>query len=88
MSNETLGRLSSEWNGCIVDVEQRGYVYSLSLMIDTVLRNSTLMTEEEALEWINYHIIAFILDEGAVFSPIIIDDYNHELKDLVFIGEE
>lgn len=87
MSIDTLGRLPKRWNTCIVDVEQNGYVYSLSLMVSLLTNENDHWTEADALEWIDYNIIGFYIN-GAPISPIIIDDYNHELKDLVYIGEE
>lgn len=87
MSIEANGRLDRHWDECIVDVEHRGYVYSLSLMVKKVLRDFADNSEALALEWIDYNIIGFYIKPEAGYSPMIIDDYNHELDELVYIGE-
>jgi len=89
MSIEKNGRLAPMWDDCIVDVESRGYVYSLSLMIAKLLRDLDHFDndEEVALEWIDYNVIGFFVCSESDYTPMIIDDYNHELNDLVIYGE-
>lgn len=81
MSNEI--KLDSEWDGCLIGYEGHQWVYCLSLMIKKLIGDYPTMTEEDALEYIDYNIIGFH-PHGITF----IDDHNYEFSLMVFRGED